>query len=149
MTKRKGNGGGTIALVMGLLIFMFGILVAVGIPVSLRDALSVAFVDNTALDLFGLILMFGGGLIGIVGISRLVKSISNDISSNVSGTVYVQHDATMREIASLRSSVSDMVALMAQEAASRQAAPKRKCKFCDAEISENAAFCPVCNKSQL
>ena len=144
MEKRR-SASGTLALIIGFIVFQFGLLIVLNHPAFLRSSLAAFFTDSPSLDLFGMILIFGGEILGLLGLFRLIKSISNDILNTISAQRY----ETLREITNLRSSLSDMLALIATQSSSSKESAEHKCKFCGAEIEENAIFCSVCNRSQI
>jgi len=115
---------GTLILIIGFIIYQFGLLITLH-QATFTGQLVAIFPGGSSLDLIGVALEFGGGILGLIG---LVICISNAIST--------QRKETLREIRELKATLSKMLT------------PKRRCKFCGAEIDEQATFCPVCNRSQ-
>ncbi|MEM2111819.1 MAG: zinc ribbon domain-containing protein [Candidatus Bathyarchaeia archaeon] len=143
--RKHGINGGIFLIVAGFIIYQIGMLIVINYPSFLRDGLTTIFRESSSLDLLGLILVFGGGILGVFGLLRLVRFLS-DVVSN---TVYAQRQETIHEISNLRTSISDMVTLMAKEVSSPKSSTEKTCKFCGSKIDENAIFCSICNKSQI
>lgn len=116
---------GTLVLISGFVIYQLGFSIVLHQTVILSP-LATIFPESSSLDLIGTVLEFGGGILGIIG---FIICISSAIST--------QRKETLREITKLR-------AFSYEEPTS----PIRRCKFCGAEIDEQAVFCPVCNRSQ-
>jgi len=115
---------GTLILIIGFIIYQFGLLITLH-QATFTGQLVAIFPGGSSLDLIGVALEFGGGILGLIG---LVICISNAIST--------QRKETLREIRELKATLSKMLT------------PKRRCKFCGAEIDEETTFCSVCNRSQ-
>ncbi len=133
--RRRVTVGGAFIPVLGFIIFQFGLLIVVDRPAFLRSYLSEAFPENPTLDVMGLVLMFGGGIIAVSSILNMLKSIQT------------QHGETLREITSLKSSLSNTLPLLTREVMELRI--KRQCKFCGAIMAGDAIYCPVCKRSQV
>jgi len=115
---------GTLILIIGFIIYQSGLLILLQ-RATFISQLAAIFPESSSLDLIGIALEFGGGILGLIG---LIICISNAIST--------QCKETLREIRELKATLPKMLT------------PKRRCKFCGAEIDEQATFCSVCNRSQ-
>lgn len=116
---------GTFILISGFVIHQLGFSIALRQTIIL-SLLATIFPESSSLDLIGTVLEFGGGVLGIIGFIICI-----------SGAISTQHKETLREITKLR-------ALPYQGPTT----PTRRCKFCGAEIDEQAVFCPKCDRSQ-
>ena len=86
------------------------------------------WIDWLPQDLFGMALEFGGGLLLIFG---FIMFISNALSESV-----VREGPVTRKASRVSALKNRLMGSPVQ------------CKYCGAEISKDALFCPVCQKSQ-
>lgn len=110
---------GFIILVIGFIGYRFG--VAINIAQNLLVAnlvLNYAPTDN--LDLLGILLEFGGGIVMLLGVVISVAALSKEKLVIQKPEVQTQKEAKVEII---------------------------KCKFCSAEMGDNT-FCPNCGRSQ-
>jgi len=115
---------GTLILISGFVIYQLGF--SITFHQALLSPLASIF-PEPYLDLIGVALKFGGGILGIIG---FLICISNAIST--------QRKITLREISKLR----------ATPPAEKTTIHTHPCKFCGAQIDKRTNFCPACNRSQ-
>lgn len=112
-------------MMLGFVIYQFGLLVTFRLA-GLRSQLPTLVPTTLSADLVGMALQFGGGIIGIVGFIVCI-----------SGVASTYHEKTLRGLYDLIGGRSE-----------QHVTPSSRCRFCGAEIKEQAVFCPVCSKSQ-
>ncbi|MBS7650459.1 MAG: hypothetical protein QXI59_00875 [Candidatus Bathyarchaeia archaeon] len=72
------------------------------------------------LEVLGLVLQFGGGIIAIIGFLLCITALSKPI-----------------------------VRVERVEVAEETSVSKLQCKFCSSRLEEDSVFCPVCGRSQV
>jgi len=122
---RIGLGFGTLLLVLGFVTYQLGLLVTFRstefqgqLPSFLRGILPTG--------LMGVAMQLGGGITAIVGFIVCIC-----------GAVFSYNKQILRQL-------EDLIATRSEE----RVVPMLRCRFCGAELEEQAIFCPVCNKSQ-
>lgn len=122
--KRLTFIAGVLILIVGFVIYQLGLLIILRQATFLVH-LSPILPGGLTPDLTGAALGFIGGIIGIIGLVTCISSATS-----------IQRREVLRSVEELKAIISKMLI------------PKRRCKFCGAEIDEQAIFCPVCNRSQ-
>lgn len=117
-------GFGTLILVLGFVIYQLGVFVSSQWEKFANQLPK--FLSALDPPMCGMALQFVGGLTGILGLVVCIY-----------GAVYSHEKRTLRELAFLLTSRLE-----------ERPIPAQRCKFCGAEIEEQAVFCPACNKSQ-
>jgi hypothetical protein len=140
--KSKPKAPGSFLLILGLIIYQFGLLA------TLQQAALIgylrAFLSIEIIELMGVLLQLLGGFLIVAGLNSLV-----------SGTIAIQLENELRNLYEILSRVdkkiSDMSDMMARQRLNKgpqtqQAA--RICKFCGTQLGDEDVFCPTCGKSQ-
>jgi hypothetical protein len=117
-------GFGTILLMLGFVTYQLGILATFRYE-SVANRLPKSLVTLLPPEVGGVMLQFVGGLMGILG---FVVYMSGAVSSQ---------ERRIRELEALLASRREELLT-----------PAKLCKFCGAEIENQAIFCAVCGKSQ-
>lgn len=123
--RRITLGFGTLLLILGFVIYQLGLLVMFRstefqgqLPSFLRGILPAG--------LMGVAMQLGGGITAIVGVIVCICGAASSYNKQI-----------LRRL-------EDLIETRSEE----RVVPMIRCRFCGAELEEQAIFCPVCNKSQ-
>jgi hypothetical protein len=130
-----------ITTVIGFIIFQLGLLIVINHPTFLRESLVPSIFNTSTLDILSTAMTFVGGIIIVISLTDLIKSVSKDVV----GPVYAQYLETSQEIADLKK----VIAGVNNTDKTIDQKTSRLCKFCGASMNGEAVYCPECDRSQI
>ena len=141
--KRKPKTRGSFMLILGLIIYLFGLLATLQ-QVTLISYLT-TFLSIEVIEVMGVLLQLLGVFLIVAGLTSLISSIIAIQLENETRNLY--------EILSrVDERVRDMSDVMARQrlstAPQTQQTAARTCKFCGAPLGDEDLFCPNCGRSQ-
>jgi len=137
--KSKPRAPGSFLLILGLIIFQFGLLATLG-QAALIGYLT-AFLSIEIIELMGILLQLLGTYLIVAGLNSLV-----------SGTIAMQLENELHNLYEILSRVdkkiSDMMASQRLNMGPQTQQAARTCRFCGTQVGDEDVFCPSCGKSQ-
>ncbi len=140
---RRSFTGGISSLIIGFIVYQFGLLIVIRHPAFLTTEGLLLFLPPSVVDVIGMLLILVGGIISILGLVRLTRSLSD--------AVFSQRYEAVQEISNLRSSLSQMLAMMVSRPTRNEeekTTSEKECRFCGSLIKQGLVFCPSCGRSQ-
>jgi hypothetical protein len=140
--KRKPKTRGSFLLILGLIIYQFGLLATY--QTALIGSISNVLPNIQLVELMGVLLQLLGGFLIVAGLTSLV-----------SGIIAIQLENELRNLYEILSRVderisgmSDMIARQRLNMGPQTHQTARICKFCATQLGDEDVFCPTCGKSQ-
>jgi len=140
--KSKHRAPGSFLLILGLIIFQFGLLATLG-QAALIGYLT-AFLSIELIELMGILLQLLGTYLIVAGLNSLV---SGTIAMQLENELHNLYEILSRVDKKI-SDVSDLMARQRLNMAPQTQQAARICRFCGAQLSDEDVFCPTCGKSQ-
>ncbi|MBS7626531.1 hypothetical protein KEJ51_05785 [Candidatus Bathyarchaeota archaeon] len=111
---------GGFLLILGFVGYQVGFQICMSGEGVLTKFLTLFLSPALPLEVLGLVLQFGGGVLAIIGFLLCITALSKPI-----------------------------VRVERVEAAGETSISKLQCKFCGGRLEEDSVFCPLCGKSQV
>jgi hypothetical protein len=129
---------GSTLLITGLILFSFGLLIALHQTIIVKDIMSV-IPDIIMVEVVGVLLQAFGAVFIVNG---LLMSISSLVEVKLKDERHVLIGLTARMERTLNTLESKIAKI------TKASETVQKCKYCGTEFAEGNIFCPACGKSQ-
>ncbi len=140
--NKKSLSFGSFLLMLGVIIYEFGLLMTLHQQVSLITYITNAFPDIQTAELVGILLQLIGGIIVVSGfvsaVSNIVSIILENNRRNLVEEILIKFEERIR----------DVIVSKALNASPQVSSTDKRCQFCGAGLKKEDIFCPVCGKSQ-
>jgi hypothetical protein len=140
--KRKPKTRGSFLLILGLVIYQFGLLATY--QTALIGSISNVLPNIQLVELIGVLLQLLGGFLIVAGLTSLVSSI---IAIQLENELHNLYEILSR-VDERISNMSDMIARQRLNMGPQTHQTARICKFCATQLGDEDFFCPTCGKSQ-
>jgi hypothetical protein len=129
---------GSTLLIAGLILFSFGLLIALHQTIIVEDIMSV-IPDLVVVEVIGVFLQVFGAVFVVNGLLMSISSIV-EVKLKDERHVLIELTASMgRTLNTLESKIAKIT---------KASETVQKCKYCGTELAEGNIFCPACGKSQ-
>lgn len=140
--KRKPKTRGSFLLILGLVIYQFGLLATY--QTALIGSIPNVLPNIQLVELIGVLLQLLGGFLIVAGLTSLVSSI---IAIQLENELHNLYEILSR-VDERISNMSDMIARQRLNMSPQTHQTARICKFCATQLGDEDFFCPTCGKSQ-
>ena len=137
--KRKPRTFGSFLLILGLIIYQFGLLATY--QTALIGSISNVLPNIQLVELMGVLLQLLGGFLIVAGLTSLVSGI---IAIQLENELHNLYEILSR----VDERVSDIIARQRLNMGPQTNQTARICKFCATQLGNEDFFCPTCGKSQ-
>lgn len=141
--KRKPKTRGSFLLILGLVIYQFGLLATY--QTALIGSISNVLPNIQLVELIGVLLQLLGGFLIVAGLTSLVSSI---IAIQLENELRNLRQEILSGVDERVSNMSDMIARQRLNMGPQTHQTARICKFCATQLGDEDFFCPTCGKSQ-
>jgi|SRR3972149_7612673 len=137
--KRKPKTPGSFLLILGLIIYQFGLLATY--QTALIGSILNVLPNIQLVELMGVLLQLLGVFLIVAGFTSLVSGI---IAIQLENELHNLYEILSR----VDERVSDMIARQRLNMGPQTHQTSRICKFCATQLGNEDFFCPTCGKSQ-
>ncbi len=117
---------GALGIILGFFVYQYGFFLTLNLSQTLSDWSSALIAYPVSLEVLGAALQLVGGVIAICGLLLCISWIGSQVGGKPVPSVVLR---TAQPLVQPASSV-------------------RRCKFCNAVMDPNVAFCPRCQRAQ-
>ncbi|HLE75328.1 MAG TPA: zinc ribbon domain-containing protein [Candidatus Bathyarchaeia archaeon] len=141
--KRNPITRGVFLLMLGLIVFQFGLLATFG-RLSAWIGLNV-LPDTLLVELMGVLLQLLGGFLIVAGLTSLISSI---IAIQLESELRTLRNEILSGVDERISDITNMIARQKPNTGPQTHQTARVCKFCGTQLGDEDFFCPSCGKAQ-